>query len=391
MRERSPTERLHDVLALPEDSSSCPALLEAARDPSLDVARQALRRLERVGSEVEAAALRGRLFEIDIGIVPGYAATLNRLQDAASVDAALRALGDADMAVRSAACLVLREFAPPRARGPLIAALSDPMASVRRLALEALARLGADGDTASACLALLHDQDAAVRRAAVAALAAIAPDAAERLAGVTADTDPTVRRALASAVSALDDHTAAVLLCDVEPEVRAETLAQLEQAPRPSLLPLVRATVDDPAWRVRRAAVRAIRAARDEVAAALLVPRLIDESSLVRAESRRTLAELFDRRLPDVVAAELAGGAAPLRRTLVYLLGECCAGDALEAIAERARDSDPEVRIAVARTLATVPGEQARHVVDGLLADDDPAVRHAAALARERAADADRP
>jgi HEAT repeat protein len=384
MRERSPTDRLQAVLALPEDPSSCQKLLEAARDPSLDVARQALRRLERIGSDAEAAVLRNRLFEVDIGIVPDYAATLHRLRDEASVEVALRRLGDDDMSVRAAACLVLREFAAPRARVPLTAALSDEMAAVRRVALEALARLGVDGQTASAAQALLHDSDPAVRRAAVAALAVIAPEPARVLTGIPADDDSSVRRALAAVSPALDDPTAALLLCDVEPEVRAETLGRLEQAPRASLLPLVRTTVDDPAWRVRRAAIRALRAAGDTVPAALLVSRLVDESSLVRAESRRTLVELFGRRLPEVVAAELAAGPASLRRTLVYVLGESCGADALAPIAEREHDPDPQVRIAVARTLAAIPSEQAREVVERLRSDPDASVRHAAALAAER-------
>lgn len=379
----SPTERLQAVLALPDDRSSCSELVRAARDPSLEVARHALRRLERLGTDAEAAALRGHLFEVDIGIVPDYATTLHRLHDAAAVEVALRALEDPRSIVRAAACLVLREFAPPQAGAALVAALLDPMASVRRLALEALARLEADRGTAAACEALLRDPDPAVRRAAIATIATVAPDAAAHLAGVAADADPSVRRALAAA-AALDDDTATLLLCDAEPEVRAAILSQLERAPRPPLLPLLRATVADPAWRVRRAAVRAVRAARDEVAATLLVARLLDENSLVRAESRRTLCELFGPRLPEVVAAELACGSAPLRRRLVYLLAECCATDALPSIAEREHDADPEVRIAVARTLAALPDDRAREVVDRLLADPDEAVRHAAALARER-------
>jgi HEAT repeat protein len=385
MRTRSPTARLRDVLDLPEERSSCPALLDAARDVSLDVARNALRRLERLGSDAEAAVLRQRLFEVDIGIVPDYAATLRRLGDEPSVEAAVEALASDRTTVRSVACIVLREFGAERARGPLIAALDDQIGAVRRLALEALAGLGRDGETAAACRPLLRDVDPAVRRAAIAAIAAIAQDPSPLLEETAGDADSSVRRALASEAAALEDALVGRLLRDRDPGVRAEALSQLEHNPRASLLPLVRTTLDDPSWHVRRAAARAIRGASDERASPLLVQRLDDESGVVRAEVRWTLAELFGPRLPTVVAAELAGGRPAVRRVLVYLLAECCLAEAADTIAKLERDPDPGVRIAVAKALARVEGEAARQVVERLRDDPSGDVRNAVAVALEDA------
>jgi HEAT repeat protein len=382
MAERDPSARLRAVRELPDDPSSSAALLQAASDPSLEVARAALLRLERLGGAAEARVLRARLFEADLALVADYARALGRLGDgAATAEAALGGLGSPALYTRVASCVVLRELAPERGRVPLLHALDDRIASVRRNALDALARLEPDERTERRMLPLLADPDPGVRRAAVAALAAVARNPSRSLGPALDDGDASVRAAVAAAAAVADDRLVEKLLCDRAPAVRAETLARLEAAPRASVLPLVRAAVDDPSWQVRRAAVRALRAAGDRAAPSLLVARLVDESALVAAESRRTLAELHGRALPAVVGEELHGRDARVRTALAYLLGDCCLPESLESLVALSGDPDPDVRIAVARTLAPSHAPAARAAVERLRVDASADVRNAVDVA----------
>jgi hypothetical protein len=216
------TGRLKAVLALPEGQESCPALLAAVGDPSLDVARAALQRLVRVGCAREAEALRERLFTVDIGLVPDCARTLRALGDRESAAVASARLSDPLPATRKTAALALRELAEPSARGALCVALADTNASVRASVVDALARLPADDATLTAVAELLHDADPVVRAAAVDALARLATTPDSCLAGIVADPSSVVRRHLARAAGRLGSPLVAALAGDPDADVRAD-------------------------------------------------------------------------------------------------------------------------------------------------------------------------
>jgi len=372
---------LRAVHALRAEPSSCPALLEAARDPSLQVATAALERLQTLGGPREAAVLRERLLSVDVALVAAYARTLKVLRDEHATAAACAGLAEPSQARRQAAAIALRELTDERSRPALLDALSDPAASVRRTSLEALARLAPDPRTERACARALADRDDAVRAAAVRTLASIATSPGLLLRPLTSDPSTTVRRQVARAGTTLADETLWILSGDEHADVRAELLRTLRRHPRAQLTPQVIAALSDVSWHVRHRACRALAAAEDRRARAPLIRTLLDAHPLVRAEALRALQQAFGAETTEVLLQELQAADTNRRRALIYAIARTGDAGAAPALAAYEHDPSPEVRIAVAHSLATLAATEAQPVLHRLLSDDDAAVRNAARVA----------
>jgi HEAT repeat protein len=373
------------MLDLPEDATSCEALLAATEDPSLDVARKALARLARLGGEQEAESLRARLLEVDLGLVPDFAATLRALGDGDAAAVARRGLADPSPTVRIAAALALRELRDPDSAPALRRAARDPVAGVRRFALEALGNLGRGAENGTTCVHALKDPDPEVRAAAVRMLGKIAAHPDARLRSASDDPAPSVRRELARLSSRLGDALVRSLVVeDPDADVRAAALWRLVDAPRASLFGACLAGADDPEWRVRWAAVRALGAVRDERGKKRLLSSLLDRHEKVRAAAARALGEIFGPRLADALASELSTPDPALRRALVYRLAEIGTEDAIASILEREIDESPEVREALAHALAETDASSAIPALERLAGDTDMDVRAAAQTALHR-------
>lgn len=378
-----PSDRLRAVLALPDAWDSCPRLLEAAADPSPDVARAALRRLLKLGSSEEASILRARLLTVDLGLVPDYARTLRGLGDPEAALIARDALGSGSSSMRIAAALALRELRDRRALDQLLDALADPIAGVRRFALEALGALGRDRTIAKASAPLLADRDPDVRAAAVDTILATTADAEQLLARVVGDRTPRVRRRLAKASPQLSAPTVSALLDDVDVDVRLDVLWALVERPRDDLLHAVVGATRDRAWQVRRAACRALGGARREEGRETLVAALADSHPTVRAAALGALQEIFAERIVDVLADELSSEHADRRRIAVYALGSCGGEAGGVAVADCVADPDPSVRAAVAHVLAEGTADGVDVLLERLSSDRDATVRNAARSALE--------
>ena len=376
-----PSERLRAVHALPAESSSCPALLDAARDPSLQVAKAALERLQTLGGASEAAVLRERLLGVDVGLVAAYARTLRLLRDEQTFAAACAGLTDPSQTRRQAAAIALRELADERGRSALLGALADPAASVRRTSLEALARLAPDPRTEQACARALADPDDAVRSAAVRTLANITANPDALLRPLTSDPSTSVRRQVARAGAKLADETLWILSGDEHADVRAELLRTLRRQPRARLTPQVIAALSDVSWHVRRRACRALAAAEDRRARAPLVRALLDAHPLVRAEALRALHQIFRAETTGLLLHELQASDTNSRRALIYAIARTGDAGAAPSLAAYERDPSADVRIAVAHSLAALAAPEAPPVLHRLLGDDDVAVRNAARVA----------
>lgn len=367
--------------ALPNERSSCPVLLDAARDPSLQVAKAALERLQTLGGPDEAETLRDRLLTVDPGLVGAYARTLQILHDEGTIAAACAGLTDASQARRHAAAIALRELADERSRSSLLEALSDPAASVRRTSVEALGRLAPDVVTERACARMLADRDEAVRAAGVRTLAKIAAYPDSLLRPLTADPSVAVRRQIARAGERLEDETLRILSRDEHANVRAELLRTLSRDPRAPLTPQVIDALSDVSWHVRRRACRALGAAGDHQGRAPLVRTLTDAHPLVRADALRALQQVFGGKTTDVLVEELQASEMKTRRALIYALARTGDERAAPFLAGYEHDPSAEVRIAVAHSLAALAASEARPVVRRLLTDHDPAVQNAARVA----------
>jgi len=345
---------------------------------SLDVARQALRRLVPLAGPVEIARLRERMLGLDVGMVGDVAAALRELGDAQAVEVAVAGLRAASPFDRQKAALALRELRAPAARASLVGALSDPAPPVRRVALEALRLLPSEPDTVRACAERLTDADPSVRAAAVAAVAGLDPLATATLQPAATDPHPGVRRAAAAAADVLDAGSVRALLTDREAEVRVAVLEALARDPKPELTTLLLQALADESWHVRRAAADALGATGNVLSLPGLLRALLDSHPLVRGRARIALEQVLGADLERALAAALADAEAPLRRALVESLGH---HGQTRPLLRLVSDEDPGVRIAVVHALERAPEPEATRALEQLAADADLAVRHAASMA----------
>jgi len=377
----NPTARLRRVQELPEDRSSCPELLAAVDDPSLQVARAALLRLVAVGGPVEGADLAARLLDVDIGLVPDCARTVARLDRAAGARVALRGLGSSAAHARQAAAIALATLVWPPARVGLECALDDGAASVRRAAVDALAALEPSPRTVSLLVERLADSDAGVRTAAVAAVARLAASPSEPLRRTLADPTARVRLELARNADRLSDRLLERLLGDPDESIRSEALWRLCEEPRERLAAAIHDRLTDPRPRVRRAACRALAPLHDPGDDDALVERLGDPDPLVRAAALRALCERRPADAAGFLSSRLPHVAPRLRPRLLYAIArlDAAAADACVRRLDLGHDHDPAVRLVAVH--CCLPGS--RELLRGRAADPDPDVRHAARMRLE--------
>ncbi|MCS6899798.1 MAG: HEAT repeat domain-containing protein [Myxococcales bacterium] len=311
------------------------------------------------------------------GVVDGVAALLGHLDDpapevrAAVVDA-LWKLGD-DRAVvplagkvqdtapevRRAVVRALGELGDKRATNALILALRDVGLEVR---VDAIGSLGLLGDPAAipALIPMMEPQQPPViRRAALESLGRIGtPKALEVL--VRALDHDEVGDTPAQDALVLAGRKATALLLGVlaaPPSERAgmgaaEALGMLQavEAREPLLAALRRGAIPAPA------VLRALRALRDPGAIPAVLELLEDRSVAVRAEARRTLSVLLDRKTiqgqaVDPLAAALNNGKLPPgeRAQLVRLLGATGSPRAAKIVAPLV--ASPTLRLAAIEAL----------------------------------------
>ncbi len=372
------TARSEAVLALPENRCSLAALLAAVGDPSPDVARAALRRLATLAGVSEAPALRDLLLSCEIALTTDVATTLRAIGDRDTIALALSALRDEHYPARIAAANALAVFAESHTAGALTAALHDSVAGVRAAALAALARIGVNAHSAAACAALLEDELAFVRIAAIRAIAT-SPEARELLSVAIDDRDPQVRQELGRYSHMLSIEAARSLLRDPDPHVRE---AAVHGAGIAQVHDLQRLLGGDPRNDVRLAAAKVLGRLGDQRAVAALITVLADPDAIVAAGALSSLQALLTRpRLLDALLCALAGDRPPrLRRAAVYTLGSLRAIEARALLATFVNDPDADLRLALAHVARRVFTKD-RTVLQALLSDRDPAVRHAAWLA----------
>jgi HEAT repeat protein/ATP/ADP translocase len=219
------------------------------------------------------------------------------------------------------------------------------------------------------------------------------PQARARLRNALSDPDASVRRLAAEVLGALHDREApAVLevrLLDPDPEVRAAVLRALVRI-SPEQLPAerVRVAIDDEAGVVRVAAVQAAaalgRAMLDE--ASVLAS---DPDASVRAELAVAIRSTDAEAARRIVADLLMAGQVDDRVHGLVAVARLGDREAVPQVLAALGDTSAEVRVAAVRALAVFPdGARARGAVLRALDDDDASVREAASLALAGMADA---
>jgi HEAT repeat protein len=372
------TERMRRL----DRRAGCSALLDAVHDPSIDVARRALGWLAHEGGPTERTALRDVVWTCDPNLVMDVAGTLRALGDRDTVDVAIRRLSATPTAERCRAARVLERFADPRARPALCAALDDEDASVRGAALDALARLGTNADVARNAARLIGDASGEVRRRAVRAVGRASRRPADAVRLALHDPLPAVRREAARLSTRLDADEIETLLTDNDPHVRA---AAVTHAGHGSMHALTAALASDQHPAVRLAAAQTLgRIGGEDAGAALLAAALDDAEATVRARALRLSSQASSHpRLVASLRAELAIGRARRREMALRSLAKLSVRIPAADVLRLAGDPEPAVRLALAQVALTV-SESPDAVFSALARDDDPTVRHAAALYRER-------
>ena len=216
---------------------------------------------------------------------------------------------------------------------------------------------------------LLSDESEAVRAKAVLALGQIGePSSRADLALATHDPAPRVRARAAFALGllpAIDTAALEPLAADASAEVRAAAIEALGRARQDASVPLVRAALDDADPEVRAAAALAAWKFSDPQP---LLDGLI--SGLGAADARvRAAAAYALARLGSAPVAPPSSGAP---------VGRLEASDvtrARAALAARVADTEPEVRMQIARGLASPRDVVEIAIVGTLSGDRDPRVR----------------
>jgi HEAT repeat protein/beta-lactamase regulating signal transducer with metallopeptidase domain len=240
------------------------ALLEAVRDPDLEVRRAAIRSLGRYEDPSTAPAFREALRDPDPEIRTIAIEALAEFKDRSSVGAIAAALRDENVEVRRAAADALDDLPAASARTELIAALRDPDGDVRESVISALARLK-DPAATDALIAAMKDPKPDVRARAIEALHELElPTPPPALLDALRDPSPAVRHQAAHAVGHYQDARA---------------------------VPTLRAMIEDPNAEVREAAVEALSEIRTEAAIEALMGALKSKDPKVRRAAADALGQ----------------------------------------------------------------------------------------------------
>ncbi|MCP4701351.1 MAG: HEAT repeat domain-containing protein, partial [Gammaproteobacteria bacterium] len=234
-----------------------------------------------------------------------------------------------DVSVRRVAAEALGRLGDSSAAPALVKRLDDEEdVSVRRVIAEALGRLG-DSSVAPELIRLLGDENSSVREYAAEALGRLGDSSvAPELVRLLGDENSSVRQSAAEALGSLGDSLIAPelirLLGDENSSVReyaTEALGRLGDSS--VVLELVKLLADEDSY-VRRTAAEALGRLGDSSVAPALVKLLADEDEDVRRNTAEALGRLGDSSVAPALVKLLSDEAedAEVRRTAVWSLGQ---------------------------------------------------------------------
>jgi cyclophilin family peptidyl-prolyl cis-trans isomerase/HEAT repeat protein len=255
---------------------------------------------------------------------------------------------------------------PARSADTATTRADDPRIEKRAKILRAADRRVVDDDLR----ALIRDADPTIRAKAVLALGQIGH--ASTLADIepaTSDPAAAVRAVAAFSLGLLavpsSNATAVALAADPDASVRAAAVEALGRLHDPASLPAIRASLTDGDATVRAAAALASwKFADPDSLLDPLTASLQADDAKVRAAAAYALARLTSAAVAPPSSGAAVGTLSEARRTV-----------ARGALASRVVDTDPEVRMHVARGLAAPQGPAELAAVGALSGDKDARVR----------------
>jgi len=263
---------------------------------------------------------------VDVTPSPEGSATQQDTPDPRVIRGLIEALRDQSPEVRKEAASALGRVGDSTAVMPLASALSDANPEVRAAAAGALARYR-DARAVPALAAALSDSESGVRRSALRALVRTRHESVvPALIGALDDEAPEVREMAADVLGDLKDSRAVPGLIntvrDQHPDVREEAIQSLYELRDSRAVPALIAATRDSVTKVRRIAASALGHFGDTSAVPALIECLSDSAAIVRRYAVSSLGRLKDARAVDPLVSALKDPDAEVRTTVVRALAQ---------------------------------------------------------------------
>lgn len=370
-----------------------PSLLSLLNDPDVQVRREAARVIGSTHDPAALDALAAATRDPDPVVRRAAIEAVGGIKGDRVVTILLALAATKDPADRSQAAALLGQAGDARAADTLRALLKDPDPMVREKAVTAFAaiKLPDGADKSGPLVTAVKDDDALVRRAAVAALggassaspaspaSSASPGVVEALSSALADADDAVRvealTALARSGKAGDILLKALGNDRAAVRQKAVELLARDVAKNADVAAAVTTALKDADPSVRDAALRALADARVTPPLELVRPLLADADYHVRHSAIRILSRAADAESFPIIAARLtdqADGQVAAEALALY------GAKAVPALADALKSTIPDRRRSAARALSDIDDPAARQALTSLLEDKDAAVREAA-------------
>ncbi|MBN2451762.1 MAG: HEAT repeat domain-containing protein [Lentisphaeria bacterium] len=377
-------------LAVFGTETSVPAAAALLADPEL--AHMARWVLERIPGNAAGAAMRKALPDTSAATRIGILHSLGMRRDREAVPAVAAWLGDADVAVATAAAGALGEIGTEEAAEALLKHLDSGNAALSDATRDALLRAGQhllaeNRKTAATTLYRRLYQAGEPTRIRAAALRGLlrADDAAAP--GLALDalrgTDPALRQAAAEFLAR--DASSAVVqaltapLAELPGDTRTGLIEALSLRPDNAAREAVDAALRSDAAEVRAAALRALAAVGTEEDLPVLIRAAASGEQTEKDAARAALARMKGAALDARLEAELARADAATRIELARALGARYAADQVPTLLEYTADPDANVRRAAFEAVAqAADGRHTAGLVRALCGTTSPADRGAA-------------
>jgi HEAT repeat protein len=348
-------------------------------DAETEIARAAgaaLRLLESEGEDMLVAALREPHSARRAVLLP-------MIHKRAQADAVVGCLSDPEASVRTLACEAVARIGYTAATPELFRLLDDESPRVVHAATAAIQSLGSD-QTEALALRAARSPRLQTKRAGLRILAYFGPESAyEVFESALSDSDVRVREGAVQGLALLEHPSARALLFELaeQPDVRLRAVAMraLGHAASDSRqLAALRAGLGDPDPWVRYYACQALGKQRDESCVSEVEQLVRDEAGQVRVAAIEALSHLTG----DVAlrALRLAAGSADLDVKRAALLGLGLARDAgsLDLLCEAALCAEATTRLVALSALASFDQPEVVPALAHAARDGDETVRTAA-------------
>jgi HEAT repeat protein len=367
------------VLGCVGDEAAMPALLRALDGPA-PVARSAAEALEQISSDSDE--------QLVVALWEGNSARrqtlLPRMQSSRATDAIVACLTDSDAPVRRLACEALARIGSRRAIRDLFDALQDSMPVVVQAATSAIISLGHE-ETPALALAAVSSPSLAVRRAALRILSHLgSPLAFGALEQATADANPRVREAAISGLALFELPEAEALLLALADDAAAPTRALALRAlgdggfrSAPVTERLGSGLHDADAW-VRYHACQALGKLRLDAHVDELAACVNDAAGQVRVAAIEALSHLQGETAFAALLAAAGSAELDLRRAALIGLGLSRRRQALGALLANAGSENAATRLITLSALANIDAPETLSALAHAARDPDESVRMAA-------------